>query len=142
MKNSKKERLRKILLKKDFLSGKRTIEKFLSNKTSFNEYFKEKIAEYPDMRAITDEYSNVFMSYSELENQSSKLACILQKTGIKKGDFICIFSENNGRWMSIEQAVMRCGAIPALRGSKAPLEELNYILTNCEAKGLILEHSS
>ena len=139
MKNSKKNRLRKILLKKDFLSGKRTIEKFLSNKTSFNEYFKDKISDYPDMRAVTDEYNNVYMSYSELETQISKLSYVIQSTGIKKGDFVCIFSENNGRWICTEQAVMRCGAIATLRGSKAPLEELNYILTNCEAKGLILE---
>ena len=51
MNTNKKERLRKVLLKRDFLSGKRTIEKFLANKISFNDYFKSKIAEYPDMRA-------------------------------------------------------------------------------------------
>ena len=93
MKDSKKERLRKILIKRNFLSGKRAIEKFLSNKISFNEYFKDKISEYPDMRAVTDEYKNVYMSYSELESQISKLSGFIQNSGIKKGDFVCIFSE-------------------------------------------------
>ena len=142
MVNSKKERLRKILIRRNFLSGKRTVEKFLANKTSFNEYFKDKISKYPDMRAVTDEYKNVYMSYSELESQITKLSGFIQNKGIKKGDFVCIFSENNGRWICNEQAVMRCGAIAALRGSKAPLEELNYILNNCKAKGLILENSN
>ena len=138
---NRKERLRNILIKKEFLAGKRILDKFLSNKTSFNEYFKSKIAEYPDMRAVTDEYSNVHLSYSELESQISCFASALQKSGLKKGAFVGIFSEHNGRWICIEQAVMRCGAIATLRGSKAPVEELNYILNHCEPKGLILENS-
>ena len=140
MVNAKKERLRKILLRREFLRGKRNIEKFLSDKTSFNEYFKTKISEYPDMRAVTDEYCNVYMSYGDLESDIEKLAVAIQQFGIQKGDIVCIFSENHGRWICTEQAVMRCGAIAALRGAKAPTEELNYILNTSEAKGLIVEN--
>ena len=137
---SKKERLRKIAIKKEYLKSKRRLDKFLSNKTSFNDYFRDKILEYPDMRAITDTYNNVFMSYENLEDGISKLSCALQSYGVQKGDFVCIFSENNGMWAMCEQSVMTCGAIPALRGSKAPKEELNYIINNCEPKGLIIEN--
>ena len=137
---NKKERLRKITIKKEYLKTKRRLDKFLSNKTSFNDYFRNKILEYPDMRAITDTYNNVFMSYENLENGISKLASALQSYGTQKGDFVCIFSENNGDWAMCEQAVMTCGAIPALRGSKANIEELNYIIDHCEPKGLILEN--
>ena len=137
---SKKERLRRIRIKKEYLKTKRRLDKFLSNKTSFNDYFRDKILEYPDMRAITDTYNNVFMSYENLETGISKLAGALQSYGTKKGDFICIFSENNGNWAMCEQAVMTCGAVPALRGSKAPVEELTFIINHCNANGLILEN--
>ncbi|MBQ7450392.1 AMP-binding protein [bacterium] len=138
--NTKKERLRKIAIKREYLKSSRRINKFLSNKSSFNEYFKEKISEYPDMRAVTDTYNNVYLSYENLESGIYNLACALQSYGIKKNDFVCIFSENNGIWAMCEQAVMTCAAIPTLRGSKAPAEELNYIINHCEAKGLILEN--
>ena len=59
---SKKERLRKIEIKREYLKSKKRIDKFLSNKISFNRYIREKTAEYPDMRAITDTYNNVFFT--------------------------------------------------------------------------------
>ena len=137
---SKKERLRKITIKKEYLKTKRRLDKFLSNKNSFNDYFRDKILEYPDLRAITDTYNNIFMSYENLEEGITKLASALQSFGTQKGDFVCIFSENNGLWAMCEQAVMTCGAIPALRGSKAPNEELKYIINHCKPKGFIIEN--
>ena len=104
---NRKERLRKIFIKKDYLKGKRRIEKFLGDKISFNEYFKEKISNYSDLKAVTDEYNNVYMTYEQMENQISEISSRIQLFGIKKDDFICIFSENNGRWICTEQSVMR-----------------------------------
>lgn len=138
MKN-KQKRLRNILIKKEFLKTKRKIDEFLSDKSSFNGYFKSQIAEYSDMRAVTDGYNNVYLSYGELEDKIASLSAYLQSCGVKKGDFIGIFSENNGAWIIAEQGVMRCGAISTLRGSKAPIDELDYIISHSEAKGLILE---
>ena len=139
---SKKERLRKIAIKREYLKSKKRIDKFLSNKISFNRYFREKTAEYPDMRAITDTYNDVFLNYAELNSGIHNLACALQSFGVEKNDFVCIFSENNGFWALCEQAVMECGAVPTLRGSKANVEELDYIINHSEAKGLILENEN
>lgn len=135
----RKERLRKILNKKKFLAGKRTVDKFLEEKTSFNDFIKNEIAKYQTLPAITDEYSNIHLNYDELETNISTLSAAIQSFGINKGDFISIFTENNGRWVTVEQASMRCGAICALRGSNAPVEELDYILTHSESKGLIVK---
>lgn len=138
---NKKERLRKISIKKKFLSGKRKIDNFLSDKTSFNDYFKQKISLYKTLPASTDAYNNVSLNYEELENNISDLASAIQSFGINKGDFVSIFTENNGRWATVEQAAMRCGAICTLRGSNAPIEELDYILYHSESKGLIVKDS-
>lgn len=139
MGNEKKERLRKIFLKKELAKGKKRVEEFLEDKTSFNNYFKEEISKYADLQAVTDAYNNVYINYETLETNISSLAAAIQSFGIQKGDFVGIFSENNGNWIIAEQATMRCGAICTLRGSKAPVEELNYIINHSDAKGLILE---
>ena len=137
--SERKERRRQILLKRDFLRGRRVIKRFLEDKTSFNDYFKEKTAPYGSLNAVTDTYNNIFLTYSQLEEQISSVAAAIQSFGIKKGDFVCIFTENNGRWAASEQAAMRCGAICTLRGSNAPVGELDYILSHSDAKGLIVK---
>lgn len=138
MVNARKERLRTLLLKRKFLSGRRKVVKFLEDKTSVNNYFKERISGYNDLPAVTDTYTNVYLTFAEVEEQMSAFAAALQSFGIQKGDFVDIFTENNGRWCVCEQGAMRTGAVCALRGSNAPVEELNYIMDHSEAKGVIL----
>ena len=139
MVNERKERLRKILLKRKFLSDKRKLNKFLSDKSSLNEYFKQKISNYFSLNAVTDEYNKLQFNYDILEQNILYLSSAIQSFGIKKDDFVCIFTENNGLWATVEQAAMRCGAICTLRGSNAPIDELDYILSHSEAKGLIVK---
>ncbi|MBR2526304.1 AMP-binding protein [bacterium] len=142
MTNERKEKYRKLQLKRKFLSGRRQVNRFLSDKTSFNEYFKQKISNYKKLQAITDTYNNLEINYTDLENNITNLAASIQSFGIKKGDFVGIFTENNGLWATVEQATMRCGAICTLRGSNAPVEELDYIISHSEAKGLILKDAN
>ena len=137
--NERKEKLRKLLIKRKFLSGRRKVNRFLSDKSSFNQYFKDKISLYGNSPAITDNYCNVELNYEQLEQDITSLASAIQSFGINKGDFVSIFTENNGRWSTVEQAAMRCGAICTLRGSNAPIEELDYILSHSESKGLIVK---
>ena len=136
--NERKEKLRKALLKRKLIIGTRKVNKFLSDKTSFNNFLKDSFAKYKSMPAITDTYCDINLTYEELENNISDLAAAIQSFGVQKGDFVSIFTENNGLWSTIEQAVMRCGAICTLRGSNAPIDELDYILSHSESKGLIL----
>ncbi len=138
---SRKERRRRILLRRKFLNDKRILDNFLYDKTSMNGYFKDCILKYPELPAITDTYKEIDITYKQLEEQISALSAMMQIRGLEKGDFISIFSENNGRWAICEQAAMRCGAICTLRGSKAPSAELTYIINHSEAKALIVENT-
>lgn len=137
----RKERYRLLKNKRTYLNGKREIDKFLADKTSMNDYIKTEIAKYSDLKAITDNYKNVHFTYKDVEENISNLGAMIQSSGIKKGDFVGIFSENNGLWAICEQAAMRCGAICTLRGINTTTEELNYIINHSEAKALILENS-
>lgn len=139
MNGVKKERLRKIKLKRTLLYDKRQIDKFLADKISFNDYFKNQIEKYGEMPAIVDTYSKIEQNYKQLNETISNFASALQSFGLQKGDFVGIFTENNGRWVSVHQAVMRNGAVCTLRGSAAPIGELDYILGHSNAKGVILK---
>ena len=138
MSNARQERRRNIFLKRNFLSGKRKVVKFLSEQTSLNDYFKNRISKHGELPAITDTYCNISMNFNQVEEQISAFAAALQSFGVKKGDFVGIFTENNGRWCICEQGTMRTGAVCTLRGSNAPVTELDYIINHSESMGLIL----
>lgn len=138
MSKERKERRRKILIKKHLLSDRRKMERFLSDKTSYNNYLKSCISRYHEMPAITDTYNNIELNYNQVEEQISLVSSALQSLGVKRGDFIGIFTENHGRWAICEQAVMRCGAISVLRGSSVPVGELDYIMGHSDAVGIFV----
>ena len=137
--NERKEKLRKALIKRKLILGTREVNKFLSDKTSFNNYLEECFSKYSDLQAITDTYCNIELTYKDLLNNITNIAKAIQSFGIQKGDFVSIFTENNGLWSTVDLAAMKCGAICTLRGSNAPIEELDYILAHSESKGLIVK---
>ena len=139
MNKDRQELYRKALMKRQLIKDKRVMDKFLSDKKSLNAYIQEKMSAFRELPAITDSYNNLELTYGKVEEQMNDLASALQYLGTKKGDFVGIFSENNGRWAICDQAVMRCGAVCTLRGSNAPLEELDYIIGHSGAVGLILK---
>ena len=50
-----------------------------------------------------------------------------------------IYSENSSRWIVADQGVMMAGAVGAVRGSTAPLEELAFIMRHARCCGLVLQ---
>eukprot|EP00798_Chlamydomonas_sp_ICE-L_P017421 gene17421-23723_t len=112
-----------------------------SNTPSYTRW--EKKAElFGDQIALEDPHrfpgKNLTVTYKEMFNQMKQLAAGLQSLGIKKGSRVGLFSENSSRWIVTDQAVMMCGAVAAVRGSTAPLEELAYIANHSESEALLL----
>jgi len=134
------KQLEEITLKNRIYDERRNLNSFLSRYDSLCGYIQECITTYPDLKAITDPYSDVELTYKELEDRIEHFASGLQSLGVKKGDFICIFSESNGLWCSADQAIMRCGAVTTPRGTSATLEELNFIINHSECRGLVLQN--
>ncbi len=117
------------------LSG---IKKEVEESCSLPDYLEKICDKYSDYPAITDRHNGLELTYGELKESIGLFASGLQSLGVQKGDFIGLFSENNGRWATIDQAIIKCGAIDVLRGSNAPIEELDYIINHSSAKGLVL----
>ena len=140
MSKERKERKRQILLQRKMLSAKRRVEKFLSSQVSFNDYVENSIIQYGEIPAITDTYNGIEINYKELAEQIRNFSAVLQSFGVQKGDFVGIYTENNGRWSPCELAVMKCGAICTLRGSSSPVGELDFIMEHSQMTGVILRN--
>ena len=59
---------------------------------------------------------------------------------MQAGDVVALFAENSPRWLVADQGLMRCGAADAVRGASAPVEELRYILEDCNATALVVQN--
>ena len=83
---------------------------------------------------------NIDLTYDQVNEFITKGAASMQKLGIKNGDCVSLFAENSYKWFIIDQSIMKAGACNSVRGSAAPLEELNYIYKNSESIGLIVDN--
>ena len=68
-------------------------------------------------------------TYQELTARIERAATAFRSLGIGNGDVVGLFSENSPRWLVADQGLLRAGAIDAVRGASAPVEELQYILS-------------
>lgn len=128
-----------LILDKD--TGKRKKYEFKGYQ-SVCDYLEASANKYATRPAITDKYNdNIEQNYAEYMLQIKDFSTGLQSLGIGKDDTVGLFSENNGRWIIIDQGILRCGARDAVRGSNAPVDELDYIIGQSDSKALVLYNS-
>jgi len=80
-------------------------------------------------------------TYKELAENISKAADSFSQIGVEPGDVVALFAENSPRWLIADQGLMRLGASDSVRGANAPAIELQYILEDSNAVGLIVQNS-
>ena len=78
-------------------------------------------------------------TFAQLEAAIGTTRTALRSLGLGADDVVALLADNSPRWLIADQAVMSCGAADAVRGSTAPVEELHYIIEDCNARGLILQ---
>jgi len=101
--------------------------------------FLDSIAErFGDRPALVVPYQNVRWTYREFQQRVNRLAAGLLKLGLKPGDRIGIWSQNNSEWVLTQFATAKAGLVmvninPAYRRS-----ELEYVLGKVGCSALIL----
>ena len=78
-------------------------------------------------------------TFAELEAAIATTRTALHSLGLGADDVVALLADNGPRWLIADQAVMSCGAADAVRGATAPVEELHYIIEDCNACGLVLQ---
>jgi len=77
------------------------------------------------------------VTYGELDARSNQGAQLFRSLGLKVGDVIAIFMENNARYFEITWAAQRAGLYYTCISSKLTAGEAAYIIADCGAQVLI-----
>lgn len=76
------------------------------------------------------------ITYTELYVRVRQFAGVLHSMGLRRGDTICIWSENSFQWVLIDWAAQTLGITTVPIYPTLPLDQAQYIAENCEAKVL------
>jgi acyl-CoA synthetase (AMP-forming)/AMP-acid ligase II len=91
-------------------------------------------AETPDKPAIIMARTGETISYRELDARSNQGAQLFRKLGLKTGDSVALFMENNARFLDICWAAQRAGLYYTCISSRLTAGEVEYIVKDCGAK--------
>jgi long-chain acyl-CoA synthetase len=95
----------------------------------------------PDKPAYILAGSGVAVTYRELEERSNRLAQAFRARGLKAGDHIALFMENQPRFYEICWAAQRAGLYFTAISTRLTAPEAAYIVNDCGARMLIASHA-
>ncbi len=79
------------------------------------------------------------LSYDEVKEKVTEIACALYNIGMRKGDKVGIISDNMYKWIISDMAILNLGAVDVPRGSDSTASEISYILKHSDAKYCFVE---
>ena len=94
----------------------------------------------PAKPAAIDSGSGATLTYRELDDRSNQLAQLLWARGLRPGDHIAVFMENNLRYFEVIWAALRSGLYLTTINRYLTGEEAGYILDNCDAQAVVASH--
>jgi len=77
------------------------------------------------------------VTFGELEARANRLAHLFRDRGLRRGDHVAIFMENNARYLETEAAAERTGLYYTCVNSYLTADEVAYIVNDCQARILI-----
>jgi acyl-CoA synthetase (AMP-forming)/AMP-acid ligase II len=95
----------------------------------------------PDKPAIIMEPSGTVITYGEFDTRANRLAHLFRSLSLERGDHVAFFMENHVRYLELCAAADRCGLYYTCVNSYAALDELAYIVDNCDAQLVITSAS-
>ena len=90
-------------------------------------------ASHPDRIASVMAGSGATMTYGELEARSNQVAHLLRANGLKRGDTVVVFMENNLEYLAICWGAQRAGLVYVAMATKLTAEEAGYIVSDSGA---------
>ena len=91
----------------------------------------------PNKAAFIMASSGKITTYKELDEKSNQIAHLFRKRGLKAGDGISIFMENNSKFLEICWAAQRSGLYFTTISSRLTASEVEYIHRDCNSKLII-----
>ncbi|MDA8341885.1 MAG: AMP-binding protein, partial [Actinomycetota bacterium] len=98
-------------------------------------------ASTPDKVAYVMAASGETVTYAELDRRSNQLAHLFRRRGLRRGDVVAVFMENNARYFEVTWAAQRSGLYYTAISSRLTAAEVAYILDDCGAGALVTSKS-
>jgi fatty-acyl-CoA synthase len=73
--------------------------------------FDKVVEQFPDREALVSRHQSIRWTWRELQERVDRLAAALLRLGLKKGDRIGIWSQNNAEWLLTQMATAKTGLI-------------------------------
>lgn len=93
--------------------------------------------EKPLHAAAIDATSGETLTYRELDERSNQLAQLLHARGLRRGDHISIFMDNDLTYFVVVWAAMRSGLYLTTVNRYLTADEASYIVDNSESRALV-----
>ncbi len=108
--------------------------------TTLNELLLQAVAAHskPDCFLFKREGRYQGVSSQEALRKVAALASLLSRLHVERGDRVAILSENRVEWALTDYALMGLGAIPVPIYTTLLEPDIEYILRDCGAKGIVL----
>ncbi len=95
---------------------------------------------FPDKPAVVHAVSGESVTFKALNDRSNQLAQLMWERGLRPGDHVAVFMENNLRYFEVVWAALRSGLYLTTVNRYLTTEEAGYILNDCEAQVLVASH--
>lgn len=97
-------------------------------------FARELAATHPRRTAIVMASTGEAVTYGEYERRCNRLAHHMRSLGLRRGDHVAFFMENNPRIVECQGAAERIGLYYTLVNSHFSPEEAAYVINDCTAK--------
>jgi acyl-CoA synthetase (AMP-forming)/AMP-acid ligase II len=94
-------------------------------------------ARVPDRAAIIDSSTGESVTYRQLDERSNRFAQYLYAAGLRRGDTVALFMENNLRFLEVVWAARRSGLYLTAVNRYLTADEAAYIIDDCDAQVLV-----
>ncbi|KUL27643.1 AMP-dependent synthetase/ligase [Chlorobium limicola] len=101
-------------------------------------HYRGKKEKFPIARKINGIYEPI--PYDSLEQDVHYFGAFLRENGISPKDRVAILSENRPGWYLADMAILNIGAIDVPLYPSLPPNQIEYILRNCSAKGIVVSN--
>ncbi len=83
-----------------------------------------------------------YITYKELEEKVNRFSAAMLELGVKPEDKIALMSENSPEWVISDLGIMSIGALNVPVYPTLTFQQLEYILNNCGAKGIVVSNNT
>ncbi|MCP3929365.1 MAG: AMP-binding protein [Bacteroidetes bacterium] len=105
---------------------------------TIGELFDRIVEKYPDEDALIVCHQDIRLTYRQLKGEVDQCARAFLSLGLKKGDRVGIWSQNNLEWVLTQFATSKLGLILVNINPSYRLHELEYVLKQSGCKAIVL----